>query len=144
MQLPLNVFEVCMLIYSFGNQAIKKFEWVSLQNNLYSNVYFTKVSYASYLPWEAVQNTFFGQHTHIPKWTKTKELSSRQLWDYFSLSQNRPDSEPGSSKEPAVRWPLKGLFVWVLENRQRWWPEFFPEREEGARGSNKHSISDKN
>ena len=60
MQLPLNVSEVCMLIYSFGNQAIKKFECVSLHNNLYWNVYFTKVSYASYLPWESVQNTLFG------------------------------------------------------------------------------------
>lgn len=60
MQLPLNVSEVCMLIYSFGNQAIKKFECVSLHNNLYWNVYFTEVSYASYLPWEAVQNTLFG------------------------------------------------------------------------------------
>ena len=55
MQLPLNVSEVCMLHYSFGNQAVKKFACVSLQNDPCWNVYFTKVSSASYHPWEAGQ-----------------------------------------------------------------------------------------
>lgn len=56
MQLLLNVFEVCMLNYSLGNKAIKMLEHVHLQNELCWNVYFTKVIYASYHPWEAVQN----------------------------------------------------------------------------------------
>lgn len=56
MQLPQNVSEVCMLKYSFDNQAVKKFEPVSLQSDCCWNVYFTKVSQASYHHWEAVQN----------------------------------------------------------------------------------------